>query len=260
MPLLKGQFNFQNAFMAIHQMGITDKVVWGVMDTRVQGRWNISHNAILSLHASLPTGKHSLNATDATLIDMVIRNDLNFPIRTFGQGLDFGGTLSLARQRGHWSTGVGVRVIHKGSYTPLEGASTYKPGDEITGLIGVDYSYRQWIFQVNTAASFYKVDRQGGAIIFRNGKQILLHTGIFYVGRILRMQAELIEIARLKNLNISNLGHLLYETRDSNGNDLRAHCELSLTPIPQFTIFATGYVKHLTATAHPQTTPLYQGD
>ena len=256
-PVLGGHLSVHTAFMMAHQSDAIDKTVWGALDTRIGGRWPIGKNALISLYVSLPTGKQSLDSTDATGI--LARNDLNFPVRTFGQGLDLGGTLSAARHRGHWSMSAGIKVVHKGTYTPIPGVTAYKPGDEVSGLVGVDYTYRQWIFQFNAAGSFYKVDRQGGAIAFRNGKQVLLQTGVFYMGRSFRLQAQLFEIARLKNLTITN-GRLLYEIRDSNGNDLRARFEASLTPVRQVTLFVIGNAKHLTANAHAPGTALYRGD
>ncbi|MDP6041002.1 MAG: hypothetical protein QGG64_20805, partial [Candidatus Latescibacteria bacterium] len=236
-----------------------DQLKTDFINTRIDGRWSIGKNAVISLHASLPTGKRSLNVPDANTVGILARNDLGFPVRTFGQGLDLGGTLSVARHRGHWSMSAGIRVIRKGAYTPLAGATTYKPGDEVSGLIGIDYTYKRWIFQLNAAGSFYKMDRQGGTIAFRNGKQFLFQTGIFYMGRVFRLQAQLFEITRLKNLNISN-GHPLYETRDSNGNDLRARFEASLTPVRPFTLFIIGNAKYLTSNAHTPGTALYRGD
>ena len=258
-PVLGGHLGIRAAFMMTHQSNAVDEIVWGALDTRIDGRWSIGKNAVISLHASLPTGKRSLNVPDANTVGILARNDLGFPVRTFGQGLDLGGTLSVARHRGHWSMSAGIRVIRKGAYTPLAGATTYKPGDEVSGLIGIDYTYKRWIFQLNAAGSFYKMDRQGGTIAFRNGKQFLFQTGIFYMGRVFRLQAQLFEITRLKNLNISN-GHPLYETRDSNGNDLRARFEASLTPVRPFTLFIIGNAKYLTSNAHTPGTALYRGD
>ena len=260
LPFLHGQVGIQSAFMTAHQTGTPNELAWGALDTQINGRWQIGQRVLLSLHTSLPTGKRSLNAADAQVIGTLARNDLNFPVRAFGQGFDLGGTLSVAKHQGHWSLSAGIRAIHKGGYTPTAGSANYKPGDEITSMIGVDYSYNNWIFQLNTAGTFYKVDRQNGAIAFRNGKQILLHAGIFYWGHIINLKAELIEIARLKNRNVANNGYLLSEARDSNGNDLRARIEASLTPVRSFTLFAQGSAKYLTANAHPPGTAFYQGD
>ena len=114
-PALGGHLSLRAAFMMVDQSGTIDEIAWGALDTRIDGRWPIGKNALITLHASLPTGKRSLNDPDANLVGILARNDLNFPVRTFGQGFDLGGTLSIAKHRGHWSMSVGIKAIRKGA-------------------------------------------------------------------------------------------------------------------------------------------------
>lgn len=147
----------------------------------------------------------------------------------------------------------------KGPYEPIVGVADYKPGDEVSGSFGFDYTYGPFVYRFSAAGTYFFTDRQNKSVVFQNGKQILVQGAILYTGNRFRVKAEITEIARLKNQEITN-GTFSYETRDSNGNDLRANLETSWTPVRYFTIYGLGYAKHLTANAHPLGTPLYQGD
>lgn len=258
LPFASGYIEVQSALMYARQTGLVRESVWGALNTRIDGRWALGNHALVSLHTSLPTGKQALDHPDADLVRLLSRNDLNFPVKTFGQGLDAGGALSLVRHRGHWSLSLGGGYAHKGAYEPIAGVVNYKPGDEISGSVGFDYTYDRFVYRLSARGAYYLTDRQEGLVVFRNGKQLLLQSEMRYTGRYFRLKVELSELARLKNQELSN-GRFLFETRDSNGNDFRARLEASLTPTSFITLFATGYFKHLTSNAHPPGSPLYQG-
>lgn len=259
LPFASGYIEVQSALMYARQVGRVHESAWGALNTRFDGRWALGNRALISLHTSLPTGKQALDAPDADLVHLLARNDLNFPVKTFGQGLDAGGALSLVRHRGHWSLSIGGGYAHKGDYEPIAGVVKYKPGDEISGSVGFDYTYDRFVYRISAVGTYYLTDRQDGLVVFRNGKQLLLQGEMHYTGRLVRLKAEVSEMARLKNQALSN-GRFLFETRDSNGNDFRARLESSLTPTSFITLFATGYFKHLTSNAHPPGSPLYQGN
>jgi hypothetical protein len=147
----------------------------------------------------------------------------------------------------------------KGAYEPIAGVTDYKPGDEISGSLGFDYSHGSFVYRLSAAGSYYLTDRQNKVVVFQNGKQILLQGAVLYTGRRWRVKAEITEIARLKNRN-NETGAFLFETRDSNGNDLRANLEGSWTLARFLTLYGTRYGKTLTANANPAGSALYQGD
>ncbi|MBT3602922.1 MAG: hypothetical protein HOE48_26440 [Candidatus Latescibacteria bacterium] len=259
LPFANGAIHIHSAAMLVHQDAQVDDQVWGALNTNLSGYWTLGKTALLSLNTSLPTGKHALATTDADLVQSLTRNDLNFPIKTFGQGFDFGGTFSLVRHRGFWTWSAGVGYQRKGTYEPIAGVTDYKPGDEVSGSFGFDYTYGSFVYRFSAAGTYFFTDRQNRFVVFQNGKQILVQNAILYTGNRFRVKAEITEIARLKNQEIIN-GAFVYESRDSNGNDLRAQLETSWTPIRYFTIYGLGYAKHLTANARPAGSPLYQGD
>lgn len=258
LPFAGGALTVQSAAMYARQTGQTREATWGALDTRITGEWALGNRAMLSLHGAIPTGKQSLDSTDVTLVQTFSRNDLGFPVKTFSQGPEAGGALSLAHQGGHWSLSLGGGYTYKGAYDPFAGIVNYKPGDEISGSFGFDYSYEHFVYRVSAVGTYFLTDRQDGLVVFRNGKQILLQAGVLYTGEHLQVKAELTNIARMKNKDLSN-GKFLYETRDSNGDDLRAAFEASWTPRSAITLFGIGNFKYLTPNAYAPGTPLYQG-
>jgi hypothetical protein len=87
---------------------------------------------------------------------------------------------------------------------------------------------------------------------------MLVQAGLHYHGWSLHLGADVIEIVRFKNQEMTDLG-LLYEVRDSNGNDLRVALEADWTPARFLTLFARGHLKHLSPNDHPVGDPLHQG-
>jgi hypothetical protein len=258
-PFTKGFLQIRSAAMLVHQNTVPDDAVWGILNTDISGHWSLGNLARLSLIASLPTGKQGLGGSEATLIQNLARNDLNFPVKSFGQGLDYGGSFSLGHHRGHWTWSTGFSYQRKGAYNPLSLVQHYKPGDEMTVSGGLDYTQGSLIYRLSVAGTYYLTDRQDKTVVYQNGKQALIQWAVLYTGNRFQAKAELTEIARLKNQELSS-GAFLYETRDSNGNDFRGLLEARWYPIRLLSLYATGYAKHLTANAHAQDSPFYQGD
>ncbi len=69
---------------------------------------------------------------------------------------------------------------------------------------------------------------------------------------------HVVEIARLKDRRLTSAGRLLYEDRDSNGNDLRASAEVSWNPHRVASLFATAHLKDVTANDRDPSDPLFR--
>tara|TARA_B100000676_G_scaffold283884_1_gene311013 strand:- start:28 stop:954 length:927 start_codon:yes stop_codon:yes gene_type:complete len=253
-----GKISIESAYMYFEAKDSTEtRDVSGPLDTQISSDWHFG-KAILTGYANLPTGSDSLDAADAALARDVARNDLNFPIKSFGQGFDYGGAITLAHQVDHWAISLGGGYIVRGAYTPIAGASDYNPGNELTLTAGFSYASGNWTFGLDTSGHLIYVDRLARTPVFRNGKQIVGRGSIKYESRRIRLTASATEILRLKNREMVD-GALLYEDRDSNGNDFRARGNLSLMPFPGITLFAEGDYKDITENAYDAANPLYQG-
>jgi hypothetical protein len=85
----------------------------GPLDTQVTGEWTFGRIA-LSGYANIPTGTDSLDATESGLARVMSRNDFDFPIKTFGQGLDVGGALTFGHRVENWAFSGGGGYIVRG--------------------------------------------------------------------------------------------------------------------------------------------------
>ena len=258
LPVAAGNIDIRSAYMYLEMRdssGIRD--ARGPLDTQIAGEWDLG-KALFTGYVNVPTGSDSLDTIAADLATGIARNDLGFPIKTFGHGLDFGGALTLAYQFRHWAFSVGGGYVIRGPYAPLENVSNYDPGDESTVTLGATYAVGGWSAGLDLAGTYIRVDREAGQITFRNGKQFVGRGSLAYTSRRLKIEASATEITRFKNLDAST-GPLLYEDRDSNGNDFRARGSLRVTPISGWTIFGEATYKDLTKNAYDATDPLFQG-
>jgi hypothetical protein len=257
-PALMGTMSIRSAYIYLEERdstGIRDSN--GPLDAEILGRWTFG-NVIFSGYANVPTGEDSLAGIESNLSRVVARNDLDFPIKTFGRGLDYGGAVTIARQLNHWAVSFGGGYVVRGAYSPLASVSDYDPGDELSITSGISYSTSGWTLGLDTAAKLIYVDRLGGEVLFRNGKQITARGSASYRSPKLRAEASITEIVRLKNRIIA-AGGLLYEDRDSNGNDLRARGKASLMLVEGVSVFAEAQLKDITANDYEPNDPLFMG-
>lgn len=257
-PFGSGHLKAESAFMYV-QIEDTDgrRDISGPLDTQISGEWRLG-NAMITGYANLPSGLDSLDANEAGMVRALTRNDLNFPVKAFGHGLDFGGAITLGKQVGHWAISAGGGYLKRGSYSPFVGVSDYEPGDEVTVTGGVGYTVGGLTLGADLAGKMIRMDRMGGVIVFRNGKQFTGVGSLLYESRVLRLHATVTEIVRLKDVG-TRAGAPLYEASDSNGNDLRADGRLEIRPLEGLTVFGEAHFKNLTENAYDPSDELYHG-
>ncbi|MGE5239564.1 MAG: hypothetical protein ACM3ON_12260, partial [Chloroflexota bacterium] len=115
----------------------TNRTIAGVgkfsMDTFIDTKLNLSYEIIgklpvdilLGLDFNLPTGKTKLSEKQLTLImdpDLVT-------ITTFGEGFDVNPVVTVAKQWGSWSAGIGVGYSWRGDYDYSKIITDFTPGD-----------------------------------------------------------------------------------------------------------------------------------
>lgn len=257
MPVGNGRLSAQSAFMYVESRdgsGTTDAS--GPLDTQISGEWTVSRVRVTG-YVSVPTGKDSLDAVESALAMGISRNDLDFPVKSFGRGFDYGGAVTIAHQVDQWALSFGGGYVVRGEYAPTAATSGYDPGNELTLTAGVSYATGRWTFGLDGSGKLIYVDRLRGAVIFRNGKQLMAHGSATYDSRLVRLEASVTEIVRLKN-RVMQDGVLLYEERDSNGNDLRARGKLNLTPMRGLTLFGEGTFKDVSENAYEPSSPLFR--
>lgn len=141
---------------------------------------------------------------------------------------------------------------------PAATISDYDPGNKLTITAGLSFAKAGWTLGLDTEGKLIYIDRLAGAPLFRNGKQLTAKGSLSYVGRTIRIDTSVTDIVRLKNRKISN-GELLYEDRDSNGNDLRARGKVTVTPFEGLAFFGEAHLKDVTENTYDPGSPLFQG-
>ncbi len=249
-PLLRGTIALSSAFMYFEQdvdEQTTD--VWGALDTEVSGDWNLGFARVTGF-VVLPTGKGGLDTADSTLVGALYRNDLNFPVRAFGQGFDFGAAATAAHQRGHLGASLGFAYTARGAYEPFASGRDYHPGDEATFSAGLSYSDAAWTVSADVAGTFLFTDRLDGLVIFQNGKQVVSSAAFLYETRRFQAMLEATEIFRFKDRRLgltgTSSGLLLFGQR--NRNDFRASGQLVWRPSPTLSITGSSDVKMIADT------------
>ena len=199
-PVAFGNINIQSAYMYLEERDSTGTInISGPLDTQVSGEWHMGR-ALFTGYVNIPTGTDSLDVTEVGLAQNISRNDLNFPIKSFGRGLDLGGALTLAHRINRWAFSIGGGYVVRGRYDPFSTVPNYDPGDELTITAGISHTTGGWTLGFDTAGKLIYVDRLGGEPLFRNGKQLVAKGSLSYETRTIRLDATLTETARLKKL------------------------------------------------------------
>lgn len=258
-PVGGATISLTSGFMYVEQTaGDVSTDAWGPLDTQVSANW-----IVRGIHATgftiLPTGKRELDASEGSIVRVINGNNLNFPVKTFGQGLDYGGAVTWGYQHGHTGFSVGASYTARGEYEPFEKAGRYRPGDEATAAVGLSYFNRGWTVSLDVAGTFLFTDRLNGLVIFQNGKQLVSRLAAGYETRLFQITTSVTDIVRYRDRALSQAGHLLYEVRDNNGNDLRASGRIVVTAVPSVTIWGHGHLKAVSENPHPVGDPLHQG-
>lgn len=258
-PVGGGTISLTSGFMYVEQTAKDVSInAWGPLDTQVSANWSVR-----GIHATgfaiLPTGKRGLDASEASIVRVINRNNLNFPVKTFGQGLDYGGAFTWGFQRDHIGFSVGAAYTARGEYEPFETAGRYRPGDEATGAVGLSYFNIGWSVSLDVASTFLFTDRLDGLVIFQNGKQLVSRFAAGYETRLFQITTSVTDIVRYRDRTLSQAGHLLYEVRDNNGNDLRASGRIVVTAVPSVAVWSHGHLKAVSKNPYPVGDPLHQG-
>ena len=154
----------------------------GASDIRFQVNQSLSEDRIIiSMGLNLPTGKTDLTfATDTTVLGILSRNYLNFPMRKFGQGLGgnflIGGATMLGSLRG----GLGLLFEYTGKYEPYLGLGKYNPGNFFSATAGLDLKQEKGILFGDITVTLYTPDRYKGSKTFKQSSQAFFRVGSRY--------------------------------------------------------------------------------
>jgi len=208
--------------------GTADRSLTHTLDTKlnfsyvVQGKLPV--DLLFGMDVNLPTGKTDLSAADLALI----RDPEIVSITTFGEGVNVNPTISLAKEWGPWSTGLGIGYNVRRTYdvSTDAGLTDYDPGDilSLNVLLQRECS-RGYVGRIFGKFSRFGKDRLRGADLFREGDYRMVGVGISRAGSAWEADVNLRGTFRGKAEILSG-GSLVPEPERSRGEEWSAEASV----------------------------------
>ncbi|HTY12334.1 MAG TPA: hypothetical protein VMF88_14830 [Bacteroidota bacterium] len=159
----------------------------GVADTRVGFSYVLPGDAWwINGGVSLPTGITKLTDDQLTIATLISESSLDYNVPVFGQGTNanLGFAYAYPVQR-RLIVGCGASYVYKGEYQPVsvEGFNQmYKPGDEISANIGLDYTSFSKLSRLSAdiTVTNYFPDKLGGENFIQSGLRFMV-LGVYSV-------------------------------------------------------------------------------
>jgi predicted porin len=166
----------------------------GLSDTWIQGTYLFPGNTIMvNAGIGMPTGKTRLNNNQFELVQILSHNIFRYQVPVYGQGLCGRIGASAAFPAGKTAiVGVGGQYLFRGKYHPVSYEYKYdtftntidvefKPGDELTGQVGVDYLLTENLkLLADVEYTAYQKDQQSGREVYKSGAKSLIGCGLYY--------------------------------------------------------------------------------
>lgn len=172
------------------QTGSTESDLKGTGDARFEVTRSFSKNRFfISGGVNLPTGKTKLLFNQhRAIIETLSESFLVFPMRRFGEGLGFNGTVGLSQTWGNKVAGVGISYDIIGKYTPYEGFEEYNPGDIFTAEFGLSARGQKTVLACGVNYLSYANDKMDGRKVFKQGEQVGLSVSAAYDNKEVRFK------------------------------------------------------------------------
>jgi len=200
----------------------------GIGDFRIEVTRSVADNQFfVSGNVSFPTGKRELVYNkDRAIVELLSENYLNFPMRRFGEGLGFGGTVGFSQTWGKSAVGLGVSFDIIGKYKPYKNAGDYNPGEVMTVELGI--STRGDKSALSTSINYleYTTDQYNGKRIFRQGQQVGFAATALYDNNTYRINPTLRYTNRGRNTRYQTNTETIRDRIKLYGNEFEAGIEI----------------------------------
>jgi hypothetical protein len=158
----------------------------GITDVRVKGIYRLMDRAQVSLGVNLPIGKQTLEQSDEEggareleVAQAMWSPILGFRTKRMGAGFDIELGAGYATPLSPTSTlGISAAYVAKGEYDLFEtedGVTTFRPGSEISGTIGLDFRPSEGtLLRFDLTGRSYGDDESNDLKVFKPGTQLEL--------------------------------------------------------------------------------------
>ncbi len=211
-----------------YQNGNFESHLDGIGDSRLEFTRSFAENQFfLSGGINLPTGKTELAFNpDRAIIELLSESFLVFPMRRFGEGLGFNGTVGAAKSWGTTVAGVGLSYDIIGKYTPYAGFGEYNPGDIFTAEFGLNTHGEKTAVACGINFLVYSNDKMDNVKAFKQGQQVGLSISGAYDNKVVRFNPSARYTIRGRNTRYQSGSDIIRDRLKLYGNELELGLEV----------------------------------
>ena len=199
-------------------------------DTRLAASYSFPDlpvGIVIGVDVNLPTGQERLSRYEQ-VVEAGEQHDL-FEVDNFGEGLNVGVNLGLAKAFGDVTMGLSGAYLLKGEYDPTKDVEQddLDPGDHVV-VLGIMKWKAGGGLTVETTAAYSHVspDTINGEESFREGPKLLLGGTLRFQGQTLGIRLGMQNTFPGKNKELVD-STLKTEPENSNGNEFLSSCDVT---------------------------------
>jgi len=210
------------------QSGFSESQLNGMGDARFELTRSFSENHFfISGGVNLPTGKTKLLVDEhRDIIEVLSESFLVFPMRRFGEGLGFNGTIGMAQNWSNTVVGIGISYDIIGKYTPYLDAGEYNPGDIFTAEFGLNKHGEKMAFACGVNFLAYANDKSNGQKVFKQGEQVGLSVSAAFDNREIRINPSARYTIRGRNTRYETGTDAIRDRLKLYGNEMELGLEI----------------------------------
>jgi len=210
------------------QIGNSESNLKGMGDTRFEITKSFAENQFfISGGVNLPTGKTKLAFnSDRAIIELLSESFVVYPMRRFGEGLGFSGTVGVAQSWGTTVAGLALSYDIIGKYTPYENFGEYNPGDIFTAEFGLNTHGAKTAVACGVNYLNYANDKMDDIKAFKQGQQVGLSFSSAYDNQVYRINPSVRYTIRGRNTRYETNSELIRDRLRLYGNEFELSLEV----------------------------------
>ena len=145
----------------------------GPVDTRVKATYQATPWALVSIGATLPTGRATHSSEEAVVASVLSTDLLGFSETTWGTGLGLTSSVATAVRAGELGVGLAIAYALRGKFEPSSDVDLeYQPGNEARVRLGIDRNFGNSTLTAGATFINYATDQADGQNLFQAGNRL----------------------------------------------------------------------------------------